>query len=136
MIPAERTQEVPAARLTYSGRPDQPAVLEVQVRDAGQRARRALLTLLAGWGLAIAAVFLPVLHFVLVPALLLGSPLLAFHRLRERVTLAWVSGVCPGCGAAQRQRLGVRAATGLEFRCDHCRRAIGVIVPAELIGRG
>ena len=106
------------------------------VRDAGQRTRRAVLTWLAGWGCAILAVFLPVLHFVLVPLLFVGGPLLAITRLGERVSVLEVSGTCPGCGAAQRQPLNTGARPRLAFRCDACRREITVLVPAELLGRG
>lgn len=103
------------------------------VRDAGQRTRRALLTWLAGWGCAIVAVFLPVLHFILVPLLFIGGPLLALSRLGERVSVLDVSGACPGCGAAQRQPLNAAARPRLAFRCDACRREITVLVPAELL---
>jgi hypothetical protein len=124
------------ATLTYLGRPDTPAELNVIVRDAGQRTRRAVLTWLAAWGLGIVAVFLPLLHFVLVPALVLGGPILALHRLGERVSVLEVQGPCPGCGAAQRQPLNAGAQPRLEFRCEACGRAIGVQVPAELLARG
>jgi len=97
--------------------------------------RRCVQTWLAGWGLAIAAVFLPVLHFVLVPALLLGGPILALQRLGERVTVLDVSGNCPGCGAPQKQSLKRKAQPRLEFRCDACRRAIGVRVPEDLLAK-
>ena len=122
-----------AATLSYLGQPDQPAQLSVIVRDAGQRTRRAVLTWLAAWGLGIAAVFLPVLHFVLVPLLILGGPILALHRLGERVSVLAVTGTCPGCGVPQHQPLNRGAQPRLEFRCDACGRAIGVQVPAELL---
>lgn len=105
-------------------------------RDAGERTRRAVLTWLAAWGLGVVAVFLPVLHFFLVPLLVLGGPLLAFQRLGERVSVVDVKGTCPGCGAAQQQPLNRAAQPRLEFRCDACGRAIGVTVPAELLGLG
>ena len=124
-----------AASLTYLGQPDQPAELSVIMRDAGQRTRRAVLTWLAGWGLGIVAVFLPVLHFVLVPLLVLGGPILAFNRFGERVSVLAVTGTCPGCGVAQHQPLKRGAQPRLEFRCDSCGRAIGVQVPAELLAR-
>ena len=120
------------ATLTYHGQPDQPAELSVIVRDVRQRTQRAVLTWLAAWGLGIVAVFLPVLHFVLVPLLVVGGPLLALHRLGERVTVLDVAGTCPGCGAAQRQPLRAGAQPRLEFRCDACGRAIGVQVPPDL----
>lgn len=121
------------ATLVWLGKPEQPAMLRIVVHDAGARTRRAVLTCLAAWGLAIAAVFLPVLHFVLVPLLLLGGPWLALRRLRERVSVIDVRGICPGCGVAQEQLLRSAASARLEFRCDACRRSIGVMLPAELL---
>ena len=109
--------------------------MSVIVRDAGQRTRRAVLTWLVAWGLGIVAVFLPVLHFVLVPLLILGGPLLALQRLGERVSVLEVQGQCPGCGAAQRQPLNAGAQPRLEFRCGACGRAIGVQVPESLLTR-
>lgn len=124
-----------AARLRFLGRDDRVATLEVVVRDRPARIRRALVGLAATWGCAIAAVFLPVLHFILVPALLLGGPFVALQRLSERVTVLEVRGDCPGCGTPQRQVLNTPARTGIEFRCESCRRAIGVELPDELLKR-
>lgn len=123
------------ATLSWIGKPDQPATLRVILRDAGQRTRRAVLTWLAGWGLAVLAVFLPVLHFILVPLLLIGGPLLALQRLGERVSVIDVRGICPGCGVAQEQPLKSGARPRLEFRCESCRRAIGVVLPPELLAK-
>ncbi len=127
-------QEHPAT-LTWLGRPDKPAVLSVLVHDASERTRRAAATLAAAWGLGVLAVFLPVLHFVLVPLLLLGGPMLALQRLRERVSVVEVRGTCPGCGVPQIQTLRTAARARLEFRCDACRRAIGVVLPEALLAR-
>jgi hypothetical protein len=94
-------------------------VLDHAKRD---RVRRALLGLAACWGAAVAAVFLPVLHFVLVPALLIAGPLLAFARLGERRTITGITGPCPACGGAITLRPGGSAAAVV--RCDHCRRPV------------
>lgn len=131
-MPPPLPQEHPAT-LTWLGRPDTPAVLRVITRDRGTRTRRAVLTWIGGWTLAVLAVFLPLLHFVLVPLLLVGTPLLALQRLGERVNVLDVRGNCPGCGAAQEQPLKSAARERLEFRCDACRRAIGVVLPPELL---
>ena len=94
-------------------------VLDHAKRD---RVRRALLGLAACWGAAVAAVFLPVLHFVLVPTLLIAGPLLAFARLGERRTVTGITGPCPACGEPISLRPGGSAAAVV--RCDHCRRPV------------
>ncbi|MEQ1832760.1 MAG: hypothetical protein ABL977_06855 [Candidatus Eisenbacteria bacterium] len=133
-MPSPLPQEHPAT-LTWLGRPDTAAVLRIVTRDARTRTRRAVLTWVTGWALAVLAVFLPLLHFVLVPLLLVGTPLLALQRLGERVSVLDVRGTCPGCGVAQEQRIKSAARPRLEFRCDSCRRAIGVVLPPELFER-
>ena len=70
------------------------------------------------------AVFLPVLHFVLVPLLLLGGPVLAFHKLHEAMTLLAASGACPACAAPQAQLLDSAARERLVLRCEACGRAL------------
>src|SRR5204863_8375115 len=75
-----------AAEFVYHDRSARASarVVEHASRDRAIRAARAW----AGcWGAAIAAVFLPVLHFVLVPALLISGPLAAMARWQEKVTV-------------------------------------------------
>ena len=125
-------QEHPAT-LTWLGRPDEPAILGVLVHGDRERTRRAAATWGTAWLLAVLAVFLPVLHFVLVPVFLIGGPLLALQRFGERVSVIEVRGTCPGCGVPQTQTLRTAARARLEFRCDACRRAIGVVLPEALL---
>jgi len=86
------------------------------------RVRRAVLGLLACWAAACGALFVPVLHFVLVPSLLIAGPWLALTRLGERRTVLGVEGPCPACGGAIAARPGGGATQ--EVRCTHCRRSI------------
>ncbi len=87
------------------------------------------------WGAAVAAVFLPVLHFVLVPSLLLAGPLVALARWRERVTILAADGACPACGAMQHPRPRSAAAEHMGFRCESCRRALELRLPPELLAK-
>jgi hypothetical protein len=99
------------------------------------RGVRAIQGLLACWGLAIVAVFVPVLHFILVPGLLLGGLFLARARWREEATLLAVRGVCPGCGAGQSFALRQPARAQVPWRCPGCGRPIVVeLDPAVLAG--
>jgi len=98
------------------------ALARVAVHGRADRVRRAVLGLLGCWAAACVALFLPVLHFVLVPSLLIAGPWLALVRLGERRTVLGVEGPCPACGGAIVTRPGGGATQ--EVRCDHCRRSI------------
>lgn len=116
------------ATLKYHDRTGE-ATAHVLDHPRPDRVRRALLGLAACWGAAIGAVFLPVLHFVLVPSLLLAGPLLAFARLGEKRTVTRIAGPCPACGGAIALRPGGSAAAVV--RCDHCRRAVEWAIPPD-----
>jgi len=121
-----------AAEFVYHDKsaPASARVVEHAGRDRAMRAARAW----AGcWGAAIAAVFLPVLHFVLVPALLLSGPLAAMARWREKVTVLGAEGACPACGARQSPKLKAAAGEAMGFRCEACRRALVLKLPARLL---
>jgi len=119
-----------AARATFKFQ-DRTSEATARILDHAHpdRVRRALLGLAACWGAAVAAVFLPVLHFVLVPTLLLAGPLLAFARLGEKRTVTGITGPCPVCGGSISLRPGGTAAAVV--RCDHCRRPIEWALPPD-----
>jgi hypothetical protein len=110
-----------------------PASVNVRRHRRPDRLRRAARAWAGCWGAAIVAVFLPVLHFVLVPALLVSGPLYAMVMMRERVTVLGADGNCPACGAAQHPKLKAGASDRMEFRCESCRRALALRLPDELL---
>lgn len=118
--------ERPAA-LRWLGRPDTPATIVVRTHDRAARVRRAALAWLACWAGAVPALFLPGLHFVLVPLLVLGGPVLAFARLAEHTQALRVRGTCPACGVAIDEPLRSALRAGMTLRCDACRRAIELV---------
>ena len=67
--------------------------------DTGERLLRALAALGLMWLLAVLAVAIPIAHFVLVPALLLAGPVVAWRRYRVTEQNERVTGDCPSCGA-------------------------------------
>ena len=81
-----RVFEAPA-QLRYPGK--EPSAAVVNLRRRGRRDRLAAVarTWAISWLAAVAAVFLPVLHFILVPALLIGGPLYALSMRDEHTTL-------------------------------------------------
>src|SRR5262245_7721964 len=76
------------------------AVAVVRRRSLAWRMGRAGIGLGIAWLLALPAIFFPVLHFVLVPGLVIGGVALAALRLREDRTLTRIDGRCPRCGAS------------------------------------
>jgi hypothetical protein len=88
------------------------------------RATRAARALGALWLAALVCVFIPLLHFVLVPSLLLAGPIVAFLRLREDVSLAAVRGACPRCQVDRTFEGSGRFRDGRHLHCDGCGRSI------------
>jgi hypothetical protein len=111
--------EVPA-QLTAFGHPSQPAQAVILEQAPGQRFARTLAGLGMFWGLALASVFIPVAHFVLVPTFVVAGIVLAVKRAREDRRLLLVRGACPRCGAVQELRPGGRFVDGRSFDCPKC----------------
>ena len=112
------------AVLVYPGHADTAATLHEQVWTKAQRLQRSAKALGLTWAAAVAAVFLPVLHFVLVPALLIAGPVAAYARYREERTLLGYEGVCPACGAALEERRALPSREEVPLRCDGCGRGL------------
>ncbi|HEY8370607.1 MAG TPA: hypothetical protein VIM86_14970 [Thermodesulfobacteriota bacterium] len=117
--------EVPVRLLAF-GAEAAPARAAVALNPPGLRARRALAALGACWGLAVAAVFIPVAHFVLVPALLVAGPVLAIRRLGEHRSLVRLEGRCARCGLEQAFDAAGRFPPKRPVVCHRCRAELRV----------
>jgi 4-hydroxybenzoate polyprenyltransferase len=94
--------------------------LKVARWDKSFRTRRALKILGLFWGLALCSVVLPLVHFVLVPGLLLAGPFVAAFFYGQEGAILGGEGDCPSCGARFTvAKRGVQA----EFKqvCSSCR---------------
>lgn len=78
------------------------------------------------WVAAFVCVFIPLLHFILVPGFLIAGVLLGVSRLREDVTLATIEGACPRCKAQRTFVVGGRFTEGRTVHCDGCGNAFSV----------
>lgn len=100
---------------------------QVTVESLTLRARLGRAGAIAGAGLALAVIALPIplVHFVLVPAALLLGITFGTIRLGQREIFTSAEGSCPCCGTSQ--RLGL---AGRVFRlprrvfCSNCRREL------------
>lgn len=132
--PTPTDRDVPAV-VRYIGKPDEPAALDLVRRNKRERTVRAVQVWAMCWGGAIVAVFMPVLHFILVPSLLLAGPLVASMRWNERATVITARGRCPGCGAEFAADLNTAAKPELPWRCSACGRPLTFALdPAVLAG--
>jgi hypothetical protein len=131
-LPGTRVFEAPAF-VKYPGKDAAPAV--VTLRRRGRRSRMAAVarTWAISWLAAIAAVFLPVLHFILVPALLIGGPLYALSMRKEHTTLMRATGLCPACGVAIAIVQPRRAVESSPFRCDGCGRPLELAIDRGIL---
>jgi hypothetical protein len=120
--------EIPVA-LGVFGATSARALAIVRRRSLASRAGRAGIALGVAWLLAFPAIFLPVLHFVLVPGLVVGGVVLAAMRLREDRTLARVQGVCPRCAAPLDLTPGGRFRLPRTVQCVHCRNELTLSAP-------
>jgi hypothetical protein len=107
------------------GRPATEVQLVIRTLDLRGRLLRAGAVAVGGLVLALIAIPIPLVHFVLVPAALLLGLVWGAIRLGQREIFSSVEGVCPFCGT--QQRLGL---AGHVFRlprrvfCRNCRREL------------
>ena len=120
--------------LEYIGRTPTEATLRVVVFPRAVRPMRALRALGVCWGLAVLAVFLPLLHFVLVPGLLIAGIVLGLRTLGERATILSMRGSCPACAEPFELALKEGASEKLELRCPACGRALQLLPDHALLG--
>jgi hypothetical protein len=111
--------EVPATLTVFGAAPTRATVTLVPLSPA-RRLARALGVLAACWVAAAGAVFVPVAHFLLVPALAIAGPVWAVIRFREHQRLVRVRGVCPRCGRPQEFVPGGSIARQPAVDCPGC----------------
>jgi hypothetical protein len=113
-----------SGKLTYFDQPARPATIEIIPHDRHQRLVRAVLALLACWGLAAVAILIPVLHFLLVPAFFLAGPFFAYRRLHEEATVTRIRGTCPACSQPIDHTGREPWKPLLRLDCPHCHRRV------------
>ena len=122
-----------SASIRYPGKEPSAAVVSLRRRSRRERVVAVARTWAICWLAAVVAVFLPVLHFILVPALLIGGPFYALSMRHEHATLLSARGPCPACGAEVRHTQQRRAVPSVALRCDGCGRALELALDPALL---
>lgn len=74
-----------------------PGNVESTLFDSADRLKRAVVRLFAFWAAAFVAIFIPLAHFVLVPAFLITGIVMAIGAYRTQQAMNGAQGVCPVC---------------------------------------
>lgn len=107
----------------YSGNPTRGTVT-VQEFNKDERVRRALGGVARWWGLALASVFIPVAHFILVPSFLLYGIWQFAQRIGTTSFALDARGTCPDCHAEQTFELASRWQLPQPVTCASCHRGL------------
>lgn len=103
-----------------------PIQLTVKEWSSGERLKRALKLLAKSWGVALAAVFIPLLHFFLVPLFVLGGLIGAALVYGAEKSLEKGEGTCPSCGAPVSVAKRWNLVFPFAFHCENCQARIEV----------
>ena len=101
-----------------------PARAEVAELSTAERLKRAAVVFGAFVAVAIIALPIPIVHFVVVPGGLLLAFSLGLLRLREGKVFRAVDGRCPFCGTEQAFAVLGRFRLPREVDCANCHRRL------------
>jgi len=113
-----------SASLTVFGAPPRPVLVTVTRPSPGQRLTRAAKRAGAFWAVAAGCVFLPVLHFVLVPTFVVVGAAAGFRQLGDQEIVSRVHGPCPRCGREQDFAAGNRLTPTWTLDCGACHNTL------------
>jgi hypothetical protein len=119
-----------SASLAVFGAQPRRVSVTVMHPSPGERVMRALKAGGAFWAIAAGCVFLPGLHFVLVPTFLLIGVAAGFRHLRDQEIVSRVRGACPRCGLEQEFAAGNRLAPTWTIDCPACHNTLTLTLDA------
>jgi len=121
------------ASLTIFGASPSPAVVTATTTSPGQRFVRAARSAAVLWAFAVGFVFVPGLHFVLVPTFLILGLVAGLRQLRATEVVAGVHGTCPRCGREQDFTAGNRLAPTWRLDCPACHNTLTLTLEPESV---
>ncbi len=90
-----------------------------------ERTQRAVKIVAIGLSLSFIFIFLPIVHFVLLPLALILTPIIAWYTYRQVEEIPAQNLGCPHCGASA-QMPSQTQFTKQEVLCDSCRTVLEI----------
>ncbi|MBK7857526.1 MAG: hypothetical protein IPJ65_02650 [Archangiaceae bacterium] len=117
-------------RLSFPGEEPTRAVGQGHEWTMFERVRRGALGMALCWVGAGISIFMPILHFVLVPGLIVAGPIFGALQLSEKMRLRKIKGSCPRCKVEREYQLSLRFNGPRSFTCDGC----GNLIELQQVG--
>lgn len=110
--------------------------LPIQFFTLNEKIKRSLKSFFLFIGAAILSIFIPVLHFVLVPVFVLTAVVIAFLKFKERAFFDLTTLGCPVCKRNLNKGLkGLKKnESTLRLFCEECQKSITLVLPENKIG--
>ena len=119
------------ALLSAFGAPPRRVTVTVMRPSGGQRLARALKAGCIFWAVAAGCVFLPGLHFILVPSFFVIGVIAGFKHLQDEEIVSSVRGPCPRCGLEHTFAGGNRLTPSWSLDCPACHTNLTLTLGAE-----
>jgi hypothetical protein len=119
------------ASLSVFGAKPSPVLVTVTRPSPGGRLARAARVAGIFWAVAAGCVFLPGLHFVLVPTFLVVGTAAGLRHLRDTEVVSRVHGACPRCGHQQDFAAGNRLTPTWSLDCPSCHNTLTLTLHPE-----
>lgn len=108
------------------GAPPTAAVVDIAVLSGADRLKRAGMIFGISLAVALIAIPIPLVHFVLVPGALVAGFVLAGNRLAQSEIFQRVVGKCPFCGTEQTFPIMGKFRLPKAAHCSNCGRELSV----------
>jgi hypothetical protein len=99
--------------------------IDIETWTQSERLKRALQFSAATVGMIIASIFIPIVHFILVPGLVIALPFIFQSIYQSKAVLKTGSGTCPNCQQVMTIARGP-VKSPIEELCEHCRRPVKI----------
>ena len=116
--------------LSYENKATQTGSVELSYWSKAEQMKKSILSWVSCWILAIVSIFLPGLHFVLVPTFLVLGPALFFYFSRQQAMIISGKGKCPHCNEKLLISKGPLRFP-IEELCTACRKNVIITLAAD-----
>ncbi|MBS1961546.1 MAG: hypothetical protein JST04_04980 [Bdellovibrionales bacterium] len=120
-----RIETIPVKIRATLEKPPTNGKVEVVTFDAKARSRRALKILGMCWGMALLCIPIPIIHFTVLPTLLIAGVVLFVRMSGQSSQILGGEGTCPEC----RKTFRIAKADHrfpMDELCEHCRTSVSI----------